>query len=55
MAAWGYEFYLTALEDEILILARPSNIIDKSGISQDPCMINRDRDFRLSPRSLTEP
>ena len=55
MAAWGYEFYLTALEDKIRILARPSNIIYKSSILQDPCMMNRGRDYRLSPKYQTEP
>ena len=55
MAAWEYEYYLTALADNIRTLARPSNILYKSGLLQDPCMINRDRDFRLSPKSLTKP
>ena len=48
MAAWEYEYYLTALADNIRTLARPSNILYKSGLLQDPCMINRDRDFRLT-------
>lgn len=54
MAAWEYEYYLTALADNIRIIARPSNILYKSGLLQDPCMINRDRDFRLSPKSLNQ-